>query len=347
MPLDPRSLYRHPELPKSRTGQSGASTGKTLIALTLILLAGLGTWYFLHNRQVGGDGEPPTIRVAYAPVVLNLPSFVAQDQGMFAKQSVKTDYKVFSSANDMINALVANQVEAVTGVSLVPILNLEAQSPGRVRVVLHSRMTNEAPFDGIVVKKDSAIQTLADLSGKKLGLFPGTTALNLMKALLKKHGVATDSIQFIQLPPPSHLSALQSGSIDALLAYEPTLSTALQQGFRRVFGSIYADLLSPNPISATIIARKFEKEHPTETAAFVSALDMAISTIRKEPDIARKSLLNHTKIPPEVASKVNLVPDVLSTEPDITNVQAFIDLLVSIGELPKRVDAQAIFAPTK
>lgn len=122
---------------------------------------------------------PENIRVAYAPVVLNIPLYLGQSRGVFQSNSITVDAKVFTSANDMINAVIADQVDAVTGVSLVPILNLEAQQPGRVRVILHSRMTDEQPYDGLVVKKASPIQTLNDLKGHKAGLYPGTTALNL------------------------------------------------------------------------------------------------------------------------------------------------------------------------
>ena len=297
------------------------------------------------RQHVSSPPEAVTIRVAYAPVVLNLPSYLAQDRGMFTAKHLSVEFKLFNSANDMINAAVAGQVDAVTGVSLVPILNLEAQYPGRFRVFLHSKMTDSGPYDGIVVKADSAIKSISDLPGHKVGIFPGTTALNLIKAFLKKHSVSTDGIEFVQLPPPSHLSALESGAVDALLAYEPTLTTSLSKGNRRIFGSIYVDLLSPSPISASVVSRDFEKKYPEAAEAFISVIDEAVRAIRASPQEARPSLANYTKLPPDVIPKVNLVEDVLSTELNTGNLQAFIDLLVQIGELPKPVSASALVKP--
>lgn len=264
---------------------------------------------------------------------------------MFAAKGVTADFKVFGSANDMINAVVAGQVDAVTGVSLVPILHLETQHPGRVRVILHSKMTNACPYDGIVVKAESQIKSIADLAGHKIGLFPGTTAVNLMKAFLKKQNVNADKIEFVQLPPPSHHSALESGAVDALLAYEPTLTTALSKGNRRLFGSIYVDLLSPSPISVSIVSREFEKKHPDTVKAFISVIDQSVIAIRADQQAARQSLKNYTKLPPDVIPTVNVVEDVLSTELDTTNLQAFIDLLVQIGELPKPISAADLIKP--
>jgi NitT/TauT family transport system substrate-binding protein len=333
------NLHKH----SSITGATGV---RTLVGALIVILIGSSAWWYLSKRpQPGSTPGPQVIRVAYAPVVLNLPSYVAEDKGLFESRGLKPEYVSFSSANDMINALVAGQVDVVTGVSLVPILNLEAQFPGKARVFLHSMMTAATPYDGLVVKADSPIQGLSDLSGKKVGVFPGTTSQNLLKATLVKHGVDVTSVQFVPLPPPSHLSALESGSVDALLAYEPTLSTALHEGARQVFGSIFAELLSPSPISSSVASRKFVADQPEVFAKFVAALDEAILLIQAKPEECRQSLLSHTKITPEVVAKVNLVPDVISTELKPEVVQAFADLLQSIGELPKRVDAKALMAP--
>lgn len=288
------------------------------------------------------------IRVAYAPVVLNVPLYLAQDRGLFQNNDVKVETRVFTSANDMINAVVADQADAVTGVSLVPILNLEAQYPGKVRVILHSKMTDEQPYDGLIVKADSTIRSLQDLQGHKVGLYPGTTAINLLRAFLKKNGISADGIEFIQLPPASHVNALQSGAVDVLMAYEPTLTTLLQQGgFRRIYGSLYVAMQDPSPISSSVVARRFERASPDATLRFIRSLDSAIGIVRDDPSAARLSLTHYTKIPTDIAPHVNLVADCLSTETNEASLQEFIDLLVEIGELPKRVNAKDLLAPTR
>jgi NitT/TauT family transport system substrate-binding protein len=104
--------------------------------------------------------------VAYAPVVLNLPLYVALDRGWFQEAGVEVEPIAFTTANDMINALVAGQADVVTGVSLVPVINLESEGPGRVRVMTHSRMDQAHPYDGLVVKKDSRIRQLGGLTAQ-------------------------------------------------------------------------------------------------------------------------------------------------------------------------------------
>lgn len=326
----------------SKASKTGITRLQLIVSIAILAIVAISLAVVLNRDN--SDHQVAKIRVAYAPVVLNLPAYLAQDKEWFKEAGIEAEFTVFTSANDMINAVVARQVDAVTGVSLVPVLNLEAQYPGKIRVVLHSKMNDTQPFDGIVVKPASDIQTINDLAGRKLGIFPGTTAINWMRALFKKHGIDPAEVDMVQLPPASHLSALESGAIDALLAYEPTLTTALQNGNRRVFGSIYADLLNPSPISSTVISREFEAKNPETAAAFIRVLDRAISAIQQDPTESKVALTKFTKILPEVAPHVNVVKDTTSTTVDAENVQKFIELLVEIGELPKSVDAKKLLS---
>lgn len=46
--------------------------------------------------------------MAYQPIVFGMPVFVAQGQKFFEKNNLVVDAKSFTSANDMINAVVAD-----------------------------------------------------------------------------------------------------------------------------------------------------------------------------------------------------------------------------------------------
>jgi ABC-type nitrate/sulfonate/bicarbonate transport system substrate-binding protein len=292
--------------------------------------------------------RPSVVRVAYAPVVLDLPFFLGNDTGLFTRAGVQIDARPFTSANDMINALVAGQVDAVTGVSLVPVLNLEAQHPGRARILLHSRMTADAAYDGIVVKKDSRLMSLADLKGRKIAVYPGTTATNLLKAFLKRHGFEEGSVQIVALPPASHLNALASGTVDALMAYEPTLTAAqVDQGARQLFGSVFVDLQNPSPISVTVVSRQFERDNPKAIESLANAFDDAIREIRKDPNAARKHLNNYTKLSPAVVERVSLIPDTTTSEVDVRSLQGFADVMNAIGEMSAKVDVARMVGPVK
>src|SRR5512147_563084 len=174
------------------------------------------------------------VRIAYPPMLASLPVFVAQDQRIFQRHHLQAEVVSFSSSNDMVSGLVAGQVDVLPAVSLVPLLHLEIQHPGKFRVFSHSRMRRENSTYRIVVKSSSPVQTLKDLKGKKVGVFPGTSATRLVSAFLQRNGVDAGSITFVQLPTSAQVSSLESGAVDALFSYDPLILTAEPGRYRAI-----------------------------------------------------------------------------------------------------------------
>ena len=292
--------------------------------------------------------EASSVRMAYPPIVASLPLFVAEDQQLFNSQGITLEKRSFANSNDMVNAIVAGQVDVLPAVSLIPIIQLEIQYPGRVRLFSHSRMRSTNAFDSVIVMEQSQITRLQDLAGKKVGVFPGTSATNMFRAFLRKHGVDPQNVTFVQLAPPAQLSSLQSGAVDALFTYEPVTTTAIRNGgYRTLFGSVYADLLDPCPIGASVIAREFERRQPAAASRAISVIDRAVVFMREHPAEAKGLLPRFTELPADVASSVNVVDVTLSTENDVANLQRFIDLLFEVGEIPQRIDARRLVEPTR
>ena len=307
----------------------------------LVAAAAVGIWK--SSRRAPGE-----VRIAYPPIIPSLPLFVAEDQHLFEKQNLKVEMLSLSSSNDLVNALVAGQADMLPAVSLIPIVHLEIQHPGKVRVFSHSRMNENNALDKIVVKENSGLRSLQDLQGRKIGVFPGTAPQKMLITFLKKHGVNTDTISFVQLAPQAQISSLESGAVDVLYSYEPVTTTALVHGgYRVLFGSVYADLLNPCPIGVSVIARDFERSKPEVARRAVEALQAGINYMQANPKSARSLLPEFTKLPPEIAERVNISEVTLQNQVDVANLQAFIDLLYASGEIPQKIDAHRLVDPSR
>ncbi len=316
----------------------------TLSKILLLIL-----WSFLLvSCETQNSQKVREVRIAYPPIIASLPMYVAENQKSFEGSNIAFNKTVFVNSNDMINALVAKQIDVLPAVSLIPIINLEIQYPGRVRLFSHSRMRTDNAFDGLVVKNESSIKEIKDLAGKKIGVFPGTSAFKMLSVFLKNKGVDVQGINFVQLPPPNQLSSLESGAIDALFTYEPVTTIAFKSGkYRKLFGSVYADLLNPCPIGSSAISRDFERENPELARKTLNIIDQSVQSIRNNPAEAKTLLPNYMEIKPEIASEVNFVDVTLSTENDVDNLQRFIDLLYEVGEIKEKIDARRLLEPTK
>jgi len=307
----------------------------------LVVAVAVGIWK-------SSGRAPEKVRIAYPPIIPSLPLFVAQEQHLFDKQNLRVEMLLLSSSNDLVNALVAGQADMLPAVSLIPIVHLEIQHPGKVRVFSHSRMNENNALDKVIVKESSSLRSLQDLQGKKIGVFPGTAPQKMLVSFLKKRGINTETVSFLQLAPQAQISSLESGAVDVLYSYEPVTTAALVHGgYRVLFGSVYADLLNPCPIGVSVIARDFERAKPEVARRSVEALQAGITYMQANPKSARSLLPGFTKLPPEIAERVNISEVTLQNQVDVANLQAFVDLLYTGGEIPQKIDAHRLVDPSR
>ncbi|WP_016705140.1 ABC transporter substrate-binding protein [Pseudomonas chlororaphis] len=76
----------------------------------------------------------------------------------------------------------------------------------------------------LLVPKDSSVQTIADLKGKKVAYWPGAWSQQLTLRALEQAGLPEDHVEFIKLMPIDAAAALPQGSIDAFPVWEPYIS---------------------------------------------------------------------------------------------------------------------------
>src|SRR5437667_5395566 len=140
------------------------------------------------------------VRIAYLQIIPSLPVFVAQEQQLFDKENLRLKSIVLGSSNDLVNAMVAGQADILPATSLVPIIHLEIQSPGRVRVFSHSRMNNSNALDKIIVLDSSPLHAIVDLQGLRIVAFPGTEPSLMLTRSLKNERVETAAVYILPIP---------------------------------------------------------------------------------------------------------------------------------------------------
>jgi len=313
---------------------------KTAYVASLLLVLILSS--ACHSQPATVE-QPVTIRIGYLNIVASLPLFIAEEKGFLRDEGLKYEASVVATSNQLVDGLVAGNLDAFVESSAVPALAVELQSPGRVKLISVSEITAEAPFDSLLVKKESKIKSLQDLPGKKIGVFPGSTAGNLLKKYLMDKGVDVSKSEFLPLPPASQISALVQGSIDVLHAYEPTTAIALTTAdVRTLSGSVYADMLSPNPQGVAGISSTFLAQHPAEAKRLVRALDRAMVFMREHDSEARQIVKSKMQLADAAAAKVVFLYMVPHSKVDGQVLQRYADMLTGIGELKGHVQVESL-----
>jgi sulfonate transport system substrate-binding protein len=80
--------------------------------------------------------------------------------------------------------------------------------------------------EAILVAKDSALKTVADLRGKKVALNKGSNVHYLLVKALARAGVKYSEIQPVFLAPADARAAFERGSVDAWVIWDPFLTAA-------------------------------------------------------------------------------------------------------------------------
>jgi sulfonate transport system substrate-binding protein len=107
-----------------------------------------------------------------------------------------------------------------------------AQAAGaRFVYIGHDPAAPEA--EAIVVPKDSAIQSVAELKGRKVALNKGSNVHYLLVKALEKQGLKLADIQPVYLPPADARAAFERGAVDAWVIWDPFLAAVEKQSGAR------------------------------------------------------------------------------------------------------------------
>lgn len=174
---------------------------------------------------------PEAFRVGYQKIGILV---VARNQGTIEKrladQGVPVEWIEFSSGPPLLEAMNAGSIDfGITG-DTPPIF---AQAGGAA-ITYVAALPPNGPGEGIVVKPDSAIHTVADLKGKRVGFRKGSSAQNLLVAALETGGLAWSDVEPLDLSPADGAAAFDRGSIDAWAIWDPFFAMAEERYQPRV-----------------------------------------------------------------------------------------------------------------
>jgi ABC-type nitrate/sulfonate/bicarbonate transport system substrate-binding protein len=315
--------------------------------LFAVLGIGVIVGIFMFLQRTPEVAKPYIVRVGNTPILSSkLPLEITKQKNFFQEAGVSVKITEFATSNLLNDALVRGDIDITPQVSLLPLLSSESIAPGKVKIFSVMDLTDEHPYDSIITKEESLIHGIADLAGKKIGVFQGTTATNTLKAFFKDKGIDDSSMQFVQLAPAEHLAALASGSIDALYTYEPAVTIALDKGgYKKIYGSVFAAQLNHSPLGAGLINAQFAKEHPIEAQRVVTAFNKTYDFLRTHERESRDINATLFQLSPSVRNAVPLVYFFHSDTIDRSLVNRLVDIFVAIGELKTKVDLTNAYYP--
>ena len=309
------------------------------------LKLGLGTVAVAAlSRQVRAQGSVKEIRVGYQKNgVLVIARQQAALENHFKPAGIEVKWVEFSSGPPMMEAMNVGSVDYGAVGDSPPVF---AQAAGAAIVYAAGQPVTNG--QGILVPQNSAIRSIADLKGKRVGFTKGSSAHNIVVQTLEKAGLTYSDITPIYLTPPDAGPAFANGGIDAWSIWDPYFAIGETKQNGRILVNAF-EITKSN--SFYIANRDFAKSHGPILQQIIDVTTSTAQWAEAHRDEVAKSLSAVTGIPLDiqtVAAKRSSFAVGPITEDIIATQQGVADRFFKLGLIPKPVVVRdAVWKPVQ
>jgi NitT/TauT family transport system substrate-binding protein len=202
------------------------------------------------------------------------------------KCGIKVDEKVFAKGLDVMQAIIAGELDVGTTASEAAISGRAGGAP--IYVVAGFAKGGAR----LVSRADLKLKSIKDLKGKKVGVTRGGIQEVLLMAELHKNGMTADAapgkdVQLVYLAYADLNQALLGKNIDAMMQSEPQSSQAINKGFGVEMLKPY-DTPIGEPVRTMVMTEKFYTTHRAVAEKFMRCFVQSTRTFLDDPKLAEK-----------------------------------------------------------
>lgn len=238
-----------------------------------------------------------SIDIGYVRVMDDAQVLVAKEGGYFKKHGLDANLVEFSSGTDVIKAIVGGQLDyGVLGFSNA---FTWASRGANLKIIGGA----QRGYHSLVVRKDSGIDSVAELKGHTLASQkPGSTADIVLKGVvLANAGVSPDEVHIMGVSPAIAVQSLVAGHVDAAFLFEPYDRLArLKAPVKQIYeiGDHW-----PFPCMVVITRAKTLKNHKDMLWAALDAQREAIQLLQHKPKQAARLIADYFVATPTIKTR--------------------------------------------
>jgi NitT/TauT family transport system substrate-binding protein len=300
-----------------------------IAAVTMVLAAGCAT---AGSNAVLSKPEELNVTVAAIPAADLAGLYLAQDDGLFAKQGLHVTIEPIPSSQAVIADQLKGQVDISAGSYVAYIA---AQAAGARFRILAEASTLKPDTRALVTTADSPITTIAGLVGKTIGV-NGTNSIGtlLISALLQENGISPKKVRFITDPDgfPAMPGQLQDGTWNAAFLAEPYVTAAGEDYGDRELADLDQGATTNFPVDGYVATRAWAEKYPKTAAAFVRAIEAGQALADTDASAVQAAMGMSDKLPSGVTSLMAL-PGYPTGLVDKTRLQRVATAMLQFGLL--------------
>lgn len=243
---------------------------KTIISIVVIVIlvvavASIVWWQGRPTPAPKYTGPVEKLTLAAYPDYA-YPVYIAKTKGFFAENGLDVTIKSFEAGRLAMDALLKNEADIATAADFVFV----SDSFDHDDIMVFGTVTTSETTHELIARKDSGIDKIADLKGKKVGVTKKTSGEYYLGTFLIDNNLAIKDIQVVDLKPSEIIEALSKGEIDAALTWESHLSTIKNRLGRNVIS--FPGQSGQNLQFLLISKKEFITKNPEILKRFLSAM---------------------------------------------------------------------------
>ncbi|MHC5352293.1 sulfonate ABC transporter substrate-binding protein [Metapseudomonas furukawaii] len=280
------------------------------------------------------QAQAETLRIGYQKYgTLVLLKAKGSLEKRLAEQGIDVQWTEFPGGPQLLEGLNVGSIDFGTTGEAPPIF---AQAAGAD--LLYVAHEPPAPrSEAILLPKDSPIQSVKELKGKKIALNKGSNVHYLLVRALEEAGLKYSDIQPVYLPPADARAAFERGSVDAWVIWDPFQAAAEHQLQARTLRD--GEGLVANH-QFYLAARPYAEQHPQVVQALVEEIraigewtraNSAEATAQVAPLLGLSAEITRNAVERQAYGAQPITPEVVEAQ------QKIADTFADLKLIPKRL----------
>jgi NitT/TauT family transport system substrate-binding protein len=335
-----------------RDGVAGTTIHRLRALVVLVVLVTAGPAASGCGGEAAGVAETEngrtTLTVQVVPIHEVAPVYLGIEKGFFAEENLDLEVKTGQGGAESVPPVINGDVQVAY--SNTPSLFSAAVRGLPIEIVAPAGggplEKEHNPLGAVMVSKDSEIRTYADLEGKTVAVNTLGNVLDVsLNAALEQRGVDHTQVEYVEVPFPDMLAALDAGGIDAAFVAPPFETIAERSGGYRPIGFPLVDVRPEFVFAGYYVSREWAQENQEVLRRFLRALRRSMIYAAEHEQQTRAMIGEYTELQGELISAIpigNRRPDCAELE---TSSEVLAGLMVRYGALEREPDLDELIRP--
>ena len=279
-----------------------------IAAIAVLALSGCTDSAATPENTNTDAGEAPTeltpITVGVIPIADTAALYLGEAQGFFEEEGLDLTIETATGGAAIVPAVISGDYDF--GFSNTLSLMVAAGQGLPIKMVSAAVATTgntDQDMGAVITKSDSGISSAADLAGKKVSSNSvGNINDTVTRSVVDAAGADSSTIEFVEVPFPDAIAAVENDQVDAAFVVEPFVTAALDAGLS-VVSYAYAEFDPSLDIAAYFALADVDADL---LAKFQAAITKSLEYADANPDAVREIIGTYTSTPAETLAAITL-----------------------------------------